>query len=53
LHTLFWSRYYYVGWVIIIGAAITVGIIAAKGGDIAGKFAANQAYDFGTWLNNL
>lgn len=31
-----------VGWVIIVGAAITVGIIAA-----------NQAYDVGNWLNSL
>ena len=42
-----------VGWVIIIGAAITVGIVAAKGGDSFGRFAANQAYDLGTWLNSL
>lgn len=42
-----------VGWVIIIGASITVGIVAAKAGDKLGKFSANQAYDFGTWLNNL
>jgi len=41
------------GWVIIIGASITTGIIAAKSGDIAGKFAANQAFDLGTWLNSL
>jgi len=42
-----------VGWVIIIGAAITVGIIAAKSGDLFGRFAANQAFDLGTWLNSL
>jgi len=42
-----------VGWVIIIGASIAVGIVAAKAGDKLGKFGANQAYDFGTWLNNL
>jgi len=42
-----------VGWVIIIGASIAVGIIAAKAGDEIGKFGANQAYDLGTWLNNL
>jgi hypothetical protein len=42
-----------VGWVIIIGAAITVGVVAAKGGDWFGQWAANQAYDLGTWLNNL
>ena len=41
------------GWVFIIGSSIAVGIVAAKSGDIAGKFAANQAYDLGTWLNNL
>lgn len=42
-----------VGWVIIIGAAITVGIVAAKGGDWFGQLAANKSYDFGTWLNGL
>jgi hypothetical protein len=42
-----------VGWIIIVGAAITVGIIAAKSGDFFGRFAANQAYDLGTWLNSL
>jgi hypothetical protein len=42
-----------VGWVIIIGASIAVGIVAAKAGDKLGKFSANQAYDFGTWLNSL
>jgi hypothetical protein len=42
-----------VGWIIIVGAAITVGIIAAKSGDLFGRFAANQAYDLGTWLNSL
>ena len=41
------------GWVLIIGASIAVGIVAAKSGDIAGKWAANQAYDLGTWLNSL
>ena len=41
------------GWIIIMGAAITIGMIAAKSGDIAGKIAANQAYDLGTWLNSL
>ena len=41
------------GWVIIIGASIAVGIIAAKTGDDIGQFGANQAYDLGTWLNNL
>jgi hypothetical protein len=41
------------GWVIIIGAAITVGIVAAKGGDWFGQLAANKSYDFGTWLNGL
>ena len=38
---------------IIIGAAIAVGIVAAKSGDIAGKWAANTAFDFGDWLNSL
>jgi hypothetical protein len=42
-----------VGWVIIIGASIAVGIVAAKAGDKLGKFSVNQAYDFGTWLNSL
>lgn len=42
-----------VGWVIIIGASIAVGIVAAKAGDEIGKFGANQAYEFGSWLNNL
>ncbi len=42
-----------VGWVIIIGAAIAVGIVAAKSGDIAGKWAANKAFDIGDWLNSL
>jgi hypothetical protein len=42
-----------VGWVIIIGAAITVGIVAAKGGDWFGQLVANKSYDFGTWLNGL
>ena len=41
------------GWVFIIGASITVGIIAAKAGDGIGKLAANKSYDFGTWLNGL
>jgi hypothetical protein len=41
------------GWVIIIGASIAVGIIAAKTGDDIGQFGANQAYDLGNWLNNL
>ena len=42
-----------VGWVIIIGASIAVGIVAAKSGDIAGKWAANEAYNIGDWLNSL
>lgn len=42
-----------IGWVIIIGASLTVGIVAAKVGDNLGKFGANHAYDFGTWLNSL
>ena len=42
-----------VGWVFIIGASITVGIIAAKAGDEMGQLAANKSYDFGTWLNGL
>ena len=42
-----------VGWVIIIGTSLAVGIVAAKVGDNLGKFGANQAYDFGTWLNSL
>jgi len=42
-----------VGWLIIIGAAITVGIIAAKSGDMAGKFIANQAYDMSSRFNSL
>jgi len=42
-----------VGWVIIIGASLAVGVLAAKAGDNFGKFSANQAYDFGTWLNSL
>ena len=42
-----------VGWVIIIGASIATGIIAAKGGDIAGKWAANEAYNISSWLNSL
>jgi hypothetical protein len=42
-----------IGWIIVIGASVAVGIVAAKSGDIAGKFAANQAYDLGTWLNDL
>lgn len=41
------------GWIFIIGASIGAGIIAAKLGDDLGKFAANQAYDFGTQLNSL
>ena len=41
------------GWVFIIGASITVGIIAAKAGDEMGQLAANKSYDFGTWLNGL
>jgi hypothetical protein len=41
------------GWVFIIGASIAVGIVAAKSGDLFGRFAANQAYDLGTWLNSL
>jgi hypothetical protein len=42
-----------VGWVIIIGASIAVGIVAAKSGDIAGKWAANEAYNIGDWLSSL
>ena len=42
-----------VGWVIIIGASIAVGIVAAKSGDIAGKWAANEVYNIGDWLNSL
>ena len=42
-----------VGWVFIIGAAVTVGIMAAKVGDGIGKFGANQAYDLGNWLSSL
>ena len=41
------------GWVIVIGASIAVGILAAKGGDWFGQLAANTGYDFGTWLNGL
>ena len=41
------------GWVIIIGASIAVGIIAAKAGDGIGQLAANKSYDLGTWLNGL
>ena len=42
-----------VGWVIIIGASIAVGIVAAKAGDGIGQLAANKSYDLGTWLNGL
>ncbi|MGK0249950.1 MAG: hypothetical protein ACI910_002714, partial [Oleispira sp.] len=42
-----------VGWVFIIGASITVGILAAKAGDGIGQLAANKSYDLGTWLNGL
>ncbi len=38
---------------VIIGAAVTVGVLAAKSGDIAGKWAANKAFNFGDWLNSL
>jgi hypothetical protein len=42
-----------VGWVIIIGAAVTVGVVAAKGGDAIGKWSANKAFNLGDWLNSL
>lgn len=42
-----------VGWVIIIGASIAVGILAAKGGDAFGQLAAEKSYDLGSWLNGL
>ncbi|AZG73402.1 hypothetical protein [Shewanella livingstonensis] len=42
-----------VGWVIIIGAAVTVGFVAAKGGDAIGKWSANKAFNLGYWLNSL
>jgi hypothetical protein len=41
------------GWVFIIGASLAVGIIASKGGDAIGKWAANEAYNFGNRLNRL
>ena len=42
-----------VGWVIIIGTAVTVGYVAAKGGDSIGQWVANEAYNIGEWLNSL
>tara|TARA_R110001583_G_scaffold37034_1_gene121281 strand:- start:215 stop:1243 length:1029 start_codon:yes stop_codon:yes gene_type:complete len=42
-----------VGWVIIIGTAVTVGYVAAKGGDSIGQWVANEAYNIGDWLNSL
>jgi hypothetical protein len=39
--------------VIINGASIAVGIVAAKAGDGIGQLAANKSYDLGTWLNGL
>tara|TARA_B110000211_G_scaffold178214_1_gene201477 strand:- start:927 stop:1049 length:123 start_codon:yes stop_codon:yes gene_type:complete len=32
---------------------MAVGSVAAKSGDIAGKWAANEAYNIGDWLSNL
>ena len=40
-----------VGWVIIIGAAVTVGIVAAKGGDWFGQGIAGYLYDTSTTVN--
>jgi hypothetical protein len=34
-------------------AAITIDIVAAKGGDWFSQLAANKSYDFGIWLNGL
>ena len=42
-----------VGWCIIIGSSIVIGIMAAKAGDGFGQWTANQAYDFGSWINRL
>ena len=41
------------GWLIIIGSSIAIGIVAAKSGDIAGKWAASEAYNISSWLNSL
>ncbi len=42
-----------VGWVIIIGASIVVGIVAAKVGDDVGKSLAGGAYDLSSWLSSF
>ena len=42
-----------VGWCIIIGSSIAIGILAAKTGDAAGQWSANKAYRLGSWVNNF
>ena len=42
-----------VGWVIIICAAIAVGILAAKGGDVIGQNAAGYLYDKSSTFNGF
>ena len=41
------------GWVFIIGAALTVGCVAAKGGDLFGKSLASGAYDLSSWISSF